>query len=126
MHGDFYFGETERDLFGNLIASACPGWIISKRVHHSEAGEEFSLQGVADLLADMYPQQCGGTYVVEFGNESEECDFNLYTVLGALEGMCHNGEAVEVADGYYYVGSYLDWENDKEAQYELEDFLANE
>lgn len=126
MHGDFYFGKSERDAFGYYISETCPGWIISKRISHCEAGEEFSLQGVADLLASKYPEYCSGTYTVKFGNESEEEEFSLYTILGALEGMCYNNEAVEIADGFYYVGSYQDWKNDIEAQNSLNEFLENE
>jgi len=126
MHGDFYFGKSERDAFGYYISEACSGWIISKRISHCEAGEEFSLQGVADLLASKYPDYCSGTYTVKFSNESEEEEFSLYTILGALEGMCYNNEAVEVADGFYYVGSYQDWKNDIEAQEELNELLSNE
>jgi len=126
MHGDFYFGKSERDLFGNLISEACPGWIISKKVVDCDAGKDFSLAGVADTLAKMYPEQCSGSYTVTFGTESETAEFNLFTILGALEGMCYNGEAYEVADGYYYVGSYADWHSDKEAQAELDDLRNSE
>ena len=123
MRGDFYFGKSERDAFGYFITETCSGWIISKRIAHCEAGEEFSLQGVADLLTSKYPNYCSGTYTVKFGSESEEHEFSLYTILGALEGMCYNNEAVEVADGFYYVGSYQDWKNDIGAQNRLEDLL---
>ena len=123
---DFYFGKSERDLFGKLISETCPGWIISKRIYHNDAGEKFSLQGVADLLSRKYPEQCSGTYTMTFGNESQTEDFGLYAILGALEGMCYNDEAVEVADGFYYVGSYANWENDTKAQQNLDDLLAAE
>lgn len=123
---DFYFGKSERDLFGKLITDNCKGWIISKRIYHSKEGAEFSLQGVADLLAQKYPEQCGGSYTMTFGDESQTEDFDLYTILGALEGMCYNDEAVEVADGFYYVGSYADWENDKGAQEELDGILSED
>ena len=45
----------------------------------------------------------------------------MYTILGALEGMCHDNQACEVADGFYYVGSYADWRNDNEAKAQLAD-----
>jgi len=121
---DFYFGKSERDLFGKLISEAFPGWIISKRIVDTE--EEFSLASVADKLKEMYPQQCGDTYTITLGNESQTEEFDEYAILGALEGMCHNGEACEVADGFYYVGSYADWHNDKDAQNELNDILSGE
>lgn len=124
MRGDFYFGKSERDLFGQFIKECFDGWVISKRMAHSD--EEFGLQGVADLLAAKYPRYCGGTYSVQFGSETEEADFDLYTILGALEGMCYNDEAVEVADGFYYVGTYQDWQNDAEAQEFLDELLAEE
>ena len=126
MRYDSYFGKSERDAFGDLITKCCKGWIISKRIYHCDAGEEFSLQGVADLLAERYPDYCSGTYVVKFGNDEQIEEFSLFTILGALEGMCNNNEAVEVADGFYYVGSYSDWENDIEAQNNLDDILSNE
>lgn len=126
MRYDPYFGKSEREAFGYFITECCKGWIISKRVYHCDAGVEFSLQGVADLLAERYPDYCSGTYVVKFGNEEQVEDFDMFTILGALEGMCYNNEAVEVADGFYYVGSYTDWQNDDEAQDELEEILSNE
>lgn len=120
MHNDLYFGKSERDLFGSLISEACPGWIISKKVADCDARKDYSLVEVANMLSALYPEQCSGSYTVTFGTESETAEFNLFTILGALEGMCYNNEAVEVADGYYYVGSYADWHNDKEAQAELD------
>jgi len=108
----WYFGKDERDLFGRFIADLCDGWVISKRVSHCDAGEEFSLASVAELLKQECPE-C---------DEGQE-EFDLYTVLGALEGMCHNNEAVEVADGFYYVGSYQDWHTDVDAQNRLDELI---
>lgn len=128
----WYFGKYERDNFGDLISEECPGWIISKRISHCEAEEEFSLKGVANLLQRTYPDKCTN-YVIEFGEaeqdlgaEAQEEEFDLYTILGALEGMCYNNEACEVADGFYYVGSYQDWLKDTEAQQNLNEFLEAE
>lgn len=123
---DIYFGKSERDLFGELISKTCSRWIISKRVYHLDEGAEISLQAVADLLAKEYPDQCGGTYIITFGNDSQTEEFDLYAVLAALEGMCYNDEAVEVADGFYYVGSYADWQKDAGSQEELEGILSEE
>lgn len=122
----WYFGKDEYELCGSLISELCKGWIISKRIAHCDAGEEFSLQGVADLLQRAHPEFQGGKYTLKFGNGEQEEDFSLYTILGALEGMCHNNEACEVADGFYYVGSYADWKNDVNAQNRLEELLEAE
>lgn len=110
MRNDFYFGKSERDLFGSLISEACPGWIISKRVVDCDARKDYSLVGVANMLSDR----------------TRNSKIDLFTVLRALEGMCYNSEAVEVADGYYYIGSYADWHNDKEAHAELDDLRNSE
>ena len=128
----WYFGKDEYELCGSLISELYKGRIISKRIAHCDAGEEFSLQGVADLLQRTYPDKCTN-YVIEFGEaeqdlgaEAQEEEFDLYTILGALEGMCYNNEACEVADGFYYVGSYQDWLKDTEAQQNLNEFLEAE
>lgn len=128
----WYFGKDEYELYGSLISELCKGWIISKRIAHCDAGEEFSLQGVADLLQRTYPDKCTN-YVIEFGEaeqdlgaEAQEEEFGLWAVLGALEGMCHNNEACEVADGFYYVGSYAEYQNDIAAQDRLAELLEAE
>lgn len=113
---DWYFGKDERELIGDLISDMFSGWIISKRV--ADEGKKYSLDGIAKVLQETYPERCHG-YELKFGAESQEMDFNLYTILGALEGMCHHNEAVEVADGFYYVGSYKDWQLDSDAHDEL-------
>lgn len=121
----WYFGKEEAELFGDLITDLCSGWVISKRAYHCDNGEEFSLSGVADLLQSNYPDRCV-PYTLHFGSETQDMDFDMFSILGALEGMCHNNKACEVADGFYYVGSYQDWKNDIEAQNNLNELLAAE
>lgn len=116
FRGDDYFGKSERDVCGDLITKLCHGWLISKRM--SDDSKPFSLRGVAKFLQEEYPDRCT-TYELKWGSETQEEEFDLYTVLGALEGMCYNNEAVEVADGFYYVGSYADWKKDADAQARL-------
>ena len=115
---DWYFGKDERNLLGSYISDLCSGWLISKRI--ADENEDYSLKGVFNLLQSTYPDICNGTYTMHIGNSSEEEDISMFTVLGALEGMCNNNEACEVADGFYYVGSYRDWMNDTEAQDKLD------
>lgn len=121
----WYFGKYERDNFGDLISEECPGWIISKRRYHCDANEDFSLSGVAALLKQKYPDICK-PYVMHFGSETQDMDFDLGTILLTLEGMCENDEACEVADGFYYVGPYKAWKMDSEAQQNLNEFLEAE
>lgn len=113
---DWYFGEDEREICGDLIAKHFNGWIISKR--KIDLDKIYSLKSVADILQRNYPDICK-SYTENFGSESREHEFNMFTVLGALEGMCHENEAVEVADGFYYVGSYSNWKSDDDAHQEL-------
>lgn len=113
---NWYFGKDERELIGDLISDMFPGWIISKRV--VDENQKYSLTGVAKVLKETYPERCTN-YSLNFGSEPESMEFDLYTVLSALEGMCQNDEAVEVADGFYYVGSYQDWQLDGDAHDEL-------
>lgn len=113
---NWYFGKDERELIGDLISDMFPGWIISKRV--ADENQKYSLTGVAKVLKETYPERCTN-YSLNFGSEPESMEFDLYTVLNALEGMCQNDEAVEVADGFYYVGSYQDWQLDGDAHDEL-------
>jgi hypothetical protein len=115
----WYFGKDEKELCGDAIQELCTGWIISKRIADEE--KPFSLASVAELLKSTYPDRFSDTYTLHFGQESEEQDFDMYTILGALEGMCHDNQACEVADGFYYVGSYADWRNDNEAKAQLAD-----
>ena len=113
----WYFGKDEAELCGDAIRALCDGWIISKRATHCDAEEDFSLVGVANLIQKTYPDLFNSTYTVR----GEEEDFGWWTILGALEGMCHNNKACEVADGFYYVGNHGDWTRDKEAHARLEE-----
>lgn len=102
-HERYYFGKEARNDIGQNLSEMYPGWIISKRIVDEK--EPFSLQSIAE------------DYVAK-GKEAKET-VDLYYILEALEGMCHNNEAVEVRDGFYYIGSYNDWKNDKEAHKNL-------
>ena len=113
---DDYFGKEERDLCGDLITKMFKGWVISKR--KSDLTKTYGLDHVSKLLKQHFPDRCK-PYISTWRTTAEEKDFNLYTILRALEGMCSEDEAVEVADGFYYVGSYSDWEKDTKAQSEL-------
>lgn len=113
---DDYFGKDERELCGDLITKMFKGWVISKR--KSDLTKSYGLDFISKLLKQSFPDRCK-PYISNFRSTAEEKDFNLYTVLKALEGMCSENEAVEVADGFYYVGSYSDWENDVNAQNKL-------
>lgn len=99
----FYFGKEARDDIGSNLSDMYKGWIISKRL--VDENKPYSLKSVA---ADYIDQ----------GKEAKDI-VDLYYILEALEGMCHNNEAVEVSDGFYYVGSFNDWKNDKEAREKL-------
>lgn len=113
---DDYFGKEERDLCGDLITKMFKGWVISKR--KSDLTKIYGLDRIAEILKQQFPDRCK-PYISNWRSTAEEKDFNLHTVLKALEGMCSEDEAVEVADGFYYVGSYSDWEKDTKAQGEL-------
>lgn len=87
---DNYFGYIDQKKYGNTIIDNFKGWIISKRQDESNFID--------------YESQVAGLESV-----SEKLDIPIYSVLGALEGMCHENEACEISDSSYYVGSYSEY-----------------
>ena len=123
IFGDDYFGKEERELCGDLITKMFKGWVISKR--KMDKTKIYGLDLIAKVLQQNFPDRCK-PYTISWGSETEEEDFDLFTVLKALEGMCNEDEAVEVADGFYYVGSYSNWKNDTQAHEDLISYLGQE
>ena len=105
-----YYGAAARDDIGQYISEMYRGEIISKRM--KDDSKSYGLKRVAeDYLASGKP------FSPDNFDEGETLD--LWYILEALEGMCYNDEAVEVADGFYYIGSYDDWRTDMLAQEQL-------
>ena len=105
------FGNSERQDIGEDIILLFSGKIISKRMRDNNT--PYGLKAVADAISNKF---CS-IY------EHIECNVDIYYVLRALEGMCYHNEACEVADGFYYVGSYEQWNTDNEAHQELEELI---
>jgi hypothetical protein len=76
--GDFYFGKEEADKYGNLISSNLKGVEISKR-------------------QDLAEEPGGLIY------EANELGIDMWDLLSALEGMCHQHKAEEIDDSTYLV-----------------------
>lgn len=77
-HGDNYFGETAYNKYGQLIKKNLSGKTVSKR---KDLGE---LPG-------------GLVY------EANQLGIDMWDLLEALEGMCYNGDAVEIDDSTYKI-----------------------
>lgn len=78
---DFYFGKEQADKYGKMVQDKLKGKVISKR--QADDGEPGSLR-----------------------YESEELnidDFDMWTLLETLEGMCYQGMATEIDDSHYKV-----------------------
>lgn len=76
---DEYFGQIAYDKYGDMILSKLNGKKISKRRDKAE--------------------EPGGLIY-----ESKQLGIDLWDLLEALEGMCHNGTAREIDDSTYRVG----------------------
>lgn len=76
---DEYFGQIAYDKYGDMILSKLNGKKISKRRDKAE--------------------EPGGLIY-----ESKQLGIDLWDLLEALEGMCHNGTAREIDDSTYLVG----------------------
>ena len=76
---DDYFGQTAFEEYGDLVSKECAGMVISKR---ADEGEE------------------PGGLVYEAERLGIDDFFDL---LKCLEGMCYNGDAVEISDYQYKV-----------------------
>ena len=74
-----YFGQEMAELWGDKIQKYCKGMNISKRI-------------------DLAEQPGGVIYEAERIGISD-----FYDLIEALEGMCHDGRAVEVDDSTYRV-----------------------
>lgn len=77
-HGDNYFGEAAYNRYGQLIKKNLSGKTVSKR---KDLGE---LPG-------------GLVY------EANQLGIDMWDLLEALEGMCYNGDAVEIDDSTYKI-----------------------
>lgn len=77
-HGDNYFGEAAYNKYGQLIKKNLSGKTVSKR---KDLGE------------------LPGGLVYEAG----QLGIGMWDLLEALEGMCYNGDAVEIDDSTYKV-----------------------
>ena len=74
-----YFGESEFNQYGQLIKETCKGIVISKR--RDEADEPGGLIYEAKRIGIS----------------------DFWCFLRALEGMCHNGWAIEIDDSHYKI-----------------------
>lgn len=77
----YYYGKEEAAMYGDIVSKKLSGKIISKRIRDDK--KPGSIRYEADAL----------------GIEG----FDLMTLLGTLEGMCHIGTAKEIEDGLYKV-----------------------
>lgn len=78
MIGNWYFGKNEYEKYGQMISKKLAGHIISKRI--SDSKNPGGLEHTAKLL-----------------------QIDMWDLLGALEGMCHNGMAEEINDSEYRI-----------------------
>lgn len=76
--GKWYFGREQAEEFGDLICENLAGKTISKRV-------------------DLGEQPGGLVY------EAEQLGIDMWDLLEALEGLCHQGRAREIDDSTYLV-----------------------
>jgi hypothetical protein len=75
---DDYFGKEKSQKYGDKIAEALRGKTVSKRKSKAEAA--------------------GGLIF-----EAKQLGMNMWDLLEALEGMCHEGRASEIDDSTYLV-----------------------
>ena len=78
MFGSWYFGKEEYEKYGQMISEKLAGHIISKRISDSKNPD--GLEHTAKLL-----------------------HIDMWDLLSALEGMCHNGLAEEINDSEYMI-----------------------
>ena len=74
----WYYGREQSEAFGDLISEKLSGKTVSKRKDLAEAP--------------------GGLIY-----EADELGINMWELLEALEGMCHEGRAREIDDSTYLV-----------------------
>ena len=75
---DEYFGKTQYEKYGDMISEKLSGKIISKRIADGD--------------------NPGG-----LPYEAKALGLDMWDLLKALEGMCHNGTAREISDYQYRV-----------------------
>lgn len=80
---EYYFGQEEYEQYGDLIQQKLSGKYVSKRAYNDDS--------TSYEEADSLP------------NRAKEIGIDMYDLLSALEGMCHNGTAREIDDSTYEI-----------------------
>lgn len=80
VDADYYFGKEEYEEFGALVKDALSGQLVSKSFSDADV-EPIGLKYNAELLG--------------FDDE--------FKLLRTIEGLCYNGEAVEIDDSTYRI-----------------------
>ena len=79
---NWYFGKEEAEKYGDLIVANLVGKTVSKAIATAE--------------------KPGGLIY-----EADKIGMDMWDLLGALEGLCYLGKAVEIDDSTYYVKGEL-------------------
>lgn len=79
----YYFGQEEYEKYGDIIQQKLSGKYVSKRKYNDD--------GTLYEEEDSLP------------NRADEIGIDMWDLLGALEGMCHNHKAREIDDSTYKI-----------------------
>ncbi len=86
----FHFGKEEADKYGSIIKKELAGKVISKRKVDAE-------------------NPGGVVYEAKKLSEKHNLkDFDCFTLIRALEGMCYKREANEIDDSHYQIKEISD------------------